>query len=562
MAEAVQLPPADVKTTASHPLDPLTPEEVERAAALVKPRLGDQAAFCSVALVEPPKDALKAYAPGDPLPRRLRFMGFDYPEGEPDGGFDAIVDLSAGTADVSRIAKGQAPIGFADVVRAVRITKEDPGWQAAMRERGVTDFEHVQIDPWPAGGYQHPSIPAGHRAHRAISFVRENKTDNGYARPVQGLIAHVDLTAGRVAHLEDHGTIPLPPEHGRYDAASQPKLRSPLKPLEISQPDGPGFTVEGGSITWGQLAVPRHHAPHQRPRAAPVGSAGMAPGKGDDAPWRSVLHRAALSDMVVPYGDPDPMHGWKHVLDAGEASIGNCANSLMLGCDCLGEIHYLDHVAVKPDGSARLIERAICIHEEDYGILWKHHDGHGQTTEVRRSRRLVVSAFHTVGNYEYGFYWYLYLDGTIQMEAKLTGIVGVSAVNEGEERPEYAPLIAPNLVIAHPPAPVLLPPRLRSRRRHRQCVRSGRGTRLEGADQPRRHELPRHRPPACNRRRGPPQHRRRALPHVEGGRHRHHQPPRQARRLPPEIQAPPQHCWQTPTPRSLPVPDSPNTTSG
>ena len=100
---------------------------------------------------------------------------------------------------------------------------------------------------------------------------------------------------------------------------------------------------------------------------------------------------------------------------------------------------------VKPDGGARLVERAICLHEEDYGILWKHHDAQSQTTEVRRSRRLVVSTFHTVGNYDYGFYWYLYLDGSIQMEVKLTGIVGVSAVRDGEERPAFAPLIAPNL---------------------------------------------------------------------------------------------------------------------
>jgi Cu2+-containing amine oxidase len=109
------------------------------------------------------------------------------------------VDLVAGTVDVQRIENGQAPIGFADVVAAVRITKEDAGWQAAMRKRGIEDFELVQIDPWPAGGYQHPSIPAGHRAHRAIAFVREDKTDNGYARPVQGLIAHVDLTLGKSA---------------------------------------------------------------------------------------------------------------------------------------------------------------------------------------------------------------------------------------------------------------------------------------------------------------------------------------------------------------------------
>ncbi len=439
MAEAAEILPVAV-----HPLEALSEQEVADAAGLVKPHVGERAGFCSVALVEPPKDALIAFAAarGPAPPRKVRFLGYDYPEprdGEaPDGGFDATADLAAGTVEVSRIETGHAPIGFADVVAAVRITKEDAGWQAAMRKRGIEDFEHVQIDPWPAGGYQHPSIPAGHRAHRAIAFVREDKTDNGYARPVQGLIAHVDLTAGIVAHLEDHGVVPLPPEPGRYDAASQPKLRPPLKPLQIAQPEGVGFSVDGNAIAWQgwRFRVTMH----------PINGLVLHElGYQDGDALRPILHRAALSDMVVPYGDTDPMHGWKHVLDAGEASIGNCANSLALGCDCVGEIRYLDHVAVKPDGSPRLIENAICLHEEDYGILWKHHDGHSQTTEVRRSRRLVVSSFHTVGNYEYGFYWYLYLDGTIQMEVKLTGIVGVSAVRDGEERAEFAPLVAPNL---------------------------------------------------------------------------------------------------------------------
>jgi len=424
---------------AMHPLAPLTVDEVNRAGALAKAKLERGAEFCSVALVEPPKEFMGRHRAGDPAPRKLRFLGYDYPDGEaPDGGFDAVVDLASGAVEIARIVKGQAPIGFADVVAAVRITKEDAGWQAAMRRRGIDDFERVQIDPWPAGGYQHPSIPPGHRAHRAISFLREDKTDNGYARPVQGLIAHVDLTAGRVAHLEDYDDVPLPPESGRYDAASQPTLRAPLQPLSIAQAEGPGFAVDGNAVAWQNWRF--------RISVHPINGLVLHQlGYLDGDELRPILHRAALSDMVVPYGDTDPMHRWKHVLDAGEASIGNCVNSLALGCDCVGEIRYLDHVAVKPDGSARLVERAICLHEEDYGILWKHHDGHSQTTEVRRSRRLVVSTFHTVGNYEYGFYWYLYLDGTIQMEVKLTGIVGVSAVRDGEERPQFAPLVAPNL---------------------------------------------------------------------------------------------------------------------
>ena len=425
--------------TVAHPLDPPTLEEIERGASLVKAQLNKRAAFCSVALVEPTKEQINGYGSGPSMSRQLKFCGYDYPDpAKPDGGFEAIVDLTQNQVHLSRIENGQAPIGFVDVVQAISITKEDPGWLAAMHRRGITDIANVQIDPWPAGGYQHPSIPEGHRAHRAIAFLREDKTDNGYARPVQGLIAHVDLTLGKVAHLEDHGDVPLPPEPGRYDAEHQPKLRAPLSKLEITQPDGPGFVVDGHAITWQNWEF--------RVSVHPINGLVLHQlGYRDNGELRPILHRASLSDMIVPYGDPNPMHRWKHVLDAGEAAIGNCVNSLTLGCDCLGEIQYLDHVVVKPDGSARVVERAICIHEEDFGILWKHHDGQSNTTEVRRSRRLVVSVFHTVGNYEYGFYWYLYLDGRIQMEVKLTGIVGVSAIVDGEERSEYAPLIAPNL---------------------------------------------------------------------------------------------------------------------
>src|SRR5207237_2269334 len=90
------------------------------------------------------------------------------------------------------------------------------------------------------------------------------------------------------------------------------------------------------------------------------------------------------------------------------------------------------------------VENAICMHEEDYGILWKHVDGHSGTTEVRRSRRLVVSFIATVGNYEYGFYWYFYLDGSIQLEVKLTGVLSTMAI-DGAVDLTNATQIAPEL---------------------------------------------------------------------------------------------------------------------
>ena len=103
---------------------------------------------------------------------------------------------------------------------------------------------------------------------------------------------------------------------------------------------------------------------------------------------RSILYRASLADMVVPYGDRDPMHTWKHVLDASEASVGNLANSLTLGCDCLGEIHYFDMPTLLADGSVYTIENAICMHEEDYGVLWKHRE-----SAVRNHGSPALAAF-------------------------------------------------------------------------------------------------------------------------------------------------------------------------
>ena len=75
------------------------------------------------------------------------------------------------------------------------------------------------------------------------------------------------------------------------------------------------------------------------------------------------------------------------------------ANSLTNGCDCFGEIHYFDAVLTDSRGNVSITENAICLHEEDYGILWKHTDWRTEHVDVRRSRRLVISFITTVDNY-------------------------------------------------------------------------------------------------------------------------------------------------------------------
>jgi primary-amine oxidase len=141
--------------------------------------------------------------------------------------------------------------------------------------------------------------------------------------------------------------------------------------------------------------------------------------------------------MIVPYRDPTPDHYRRTAFDIGEWGLGFMTTSLELGCDCLGEIAYLDAVVHDSRGEPRTIANAICVHEEDDGILWKHVD-EVTGAEVRRARRLVVSFHATVANYEYLVYWRFYQDGSIECEVRATGLMVTSSFPAGRQPPTGA----------------------------------------------------------------------------------------------------------------------------
>ncbi len=411
-----------------HPLEPLTAEEITAAVAAVRAsgRLTAAARFSTVTLDEPPKDDL------DRAGRRARLV---IVPGAECSLIEATVALPSGeiVAWVEREDVRPA-LGFEESFNAILALHEHDGFKEALAARGITDLDRVQIDPWPTGSF---GIPAedGRRVVRCICFYREEPGSNGYARPIEGLQALVDMARGEVLEVLDLAAAPLPVEAGSYYPEDNGPLRVDLRPLEIAQPDGVSFTVEGNLLRWQRWSLRVSLDPLE-------GLVLHTVGYEDGGRVRSILHRASISEMVVPYGDPGPVHGWKNAFDAGEWGLGRMANSLTLGCDCLGEIHYLDAVMADEQGNPTTTTNAICIHEEDYGILWKHVDLLRGRAEVRRSRRLVVSSIATVGNYEYGFYWYFYLDGSLQLEVKLTGIMSTGA----GEPSVHAPAIAPGLV--------------------------------------------------------------------------------------------------------------------
>jgi primary-amine oxidase len=281
----------------------------------------------------------------------------------------------------------------------------------------------------------------GRRLCASLAYLVERPGDLPYARPIEGLIAYVDLDSMTVTRVLDPDPVPVPADPGRYDAASMPAMREGLRPLEITQPDGPSFTVDGHEIRWQNWRFRWSFNPRE-------GLVLHTIEWDDHGTVRPIIYRAALSEMVVPYGDPDPAHFWMGAFDLGDFGIGRGLNSLRLGCDCLGVIQYFDVVSHDDFGEPLVVEQGVCLHEEDFSILWKHWDFVEDHTEVRRQRRLVISAIGTNLNYDYGYYWYFYLDGSIEFEVKLTGVMQTKAVVDGSAGP-YARLVAPGLAAMH-----------------------------------------------------------------------------------------------------------------
>ncbi len=311
--------------------------------------------------------------------------------------------------------------------------RADPRVREVLAARGITDLDLVLIDTWAFGAHL---LAEEHRTRRlgwADVWRRAEHGANPYANPVTGLHLIVDMDTLELVEIEDDGAIDEPEPMGEYVAKLVPGLtvRDDLRPYEVSQPQGASFTLDGNLLRWGRWSL----------RVGFNGREGLVlhtVGWDEGDRVRSVAHRLSFAEMVVPYRDPTTDHQRRTAFDVGEWGMGFMTTGLELGCDCLGEIAYLDATLHDSQGEPYDIPNAICIHEEDSGVLWKHVDEEAGA-EVRRQRRLVVSFHATVANYEYLVYWRFYADGSIECEVRATGIM-VTTHFAGEQ-PPYGTLV-------------------------------------------------------------------------------------------------------------------------
>lgn len=210
-----------------------------------------------------------------------------------------------------------------------------------------------------------------------------------------------------------------------------------VKPLLISQPEGPSFTVKDGKVKWQGWEF----------RVSPTCREGFAVYDG----WfkgRQVFYRISLSEMTVPYGDPRKPYHRKQAFDLGDCGFGSYGNRLNLGCDCLGVIKYMDGHSIHANGEPITIPNTVCMHEQDDGLLYKHVNYRTLNAVVARKRIFIVQTIATVANYEYIINLKFVSDGSIDIETRATGILSTMPIDENVKVP-WGTIVAPNCMAAY-----------------------------------------------------------------------------------------------------------------
>jgi len=427
-----------------HPLDPLAPDEIDAARQILaaEEELSEQSRYIEITLKEPSKAAMRAYEnEGEPVDRRAKIVVRDKAEHET---YEGVVSLEEETVRRwDNLPDAQPRMIGEEFVEVEEIVTSHEEFRQAVRKRGA-DPDLAIVTAWSAGyDFVPEDIDRDRRLAHGVSWVKGSEDEQGanaYNRPLSGIHAWVDLDEKEVIKLIDTGvTNPdvvdnLETYHYREENR---ELRDDLTPYNVVQPEGPSWEVEGREVSWQNwhLRVGFNHR---------EGLVLYDIEYDDGGERRSIVNRASFPEVSTPYNDPDPDHYWKTPFDVGEYGLGRLANSLTEGCDCLGYMHYFDAILNGPDGEPAVIENAICLHEEDYGLLWKHHDWRVGDDEVRRNRRLVVSFISTIGNYDFAFYWYFYQDGSIEAQVRLTGCNATGLTAPGETESGYAEMVGPD----------------------------------------------------------------------------------------------------------------------
>lgn len=419
-----------------HPFDPITEAEIRLATKLVKDLNGSNYVhFTQLDRVDPPKKETLKYLDierygGGELPDIPRRVYAYYYLNDQMPVYKALVNVSYGHIITNQaIGDGACGPQLPDDLKDMEAVLYDhPAVQAEIKKLRLPSHIHVCCDTWMYGtdsddvevpliqGYMYLKVDHPDANHYSIplsfspvfellskKFVRMDFLPAGFDEKTIGTQPWLEVKA-----VEYHP-----------DLNGETTLRD-IKPLIVQQPEGASFTIEGSKVKWQGWEF----------RVATNAREGVVlydvHFKG-----RSLFYRIALNEMTVPYGDPRAPYHRKQAFDLGDCGFGVNANQLSLGCDCLGVIKYLDTLRVNRDGEPVLLNNTVCIHEQDYGILFKHMNYRNGNSIVTRRREFVIQTIATVGNYEYIINFVLDQVGAITVQVRATGILSTMPIEPG-----------------------------------------------------------------------------------------------------------------------------------
>ncbi len=411
-----------LQPTVHHPLDALTSEEYTKTYNLLQSagKLAEKTIFASVLLREPPKSEVMTWKPGKPMPRKVDVVLLT-----DNKSYEAVIDLTASKLESYKELKNyQAPMTETEMHSFDDILKKDPRVVEALTQRGITDTRLVTCYVTPAGYVGLEEQVEGKRIGWGGCTYTAN-AKYAWDREVPGIFFVVDIADKKIVRFTDYGGGPLPPTTSIYDADGGPALPG-TQPILISQPNGPSFTIKDGEITWQNWKF-RFRLD---PRVGPVVNLVTYMDAGKP---RSVMYEGELSEMYVPYQDPEETWNSHVFLDAGEyftnTGSGGIIKPLLAGVDCPAYATFFSGTFTHDNGTPYVRPQLACLFERVSGDpAWRHWDEDTYAVSGRPTRELVFRTVATVGNYDYLFDWRFEQDASITVGVGATGILEVKAV--------------------------------------------------------------------------------------------------------------------------------------
>ncbi|PSN61718.1 hypothetical protein BS50DRAFT_578232 [Corynespora cassiicola Philippines] len=432
----------------AHPLDPITPPEISAAVHIL--RLGVSPASIRlkvVDLLESPKSNVLSWISDDTVVIERKAKIYYHVLGSPSL-WKAIVNITGSTLEIAEeLPDVQGPVDYWEWERVHDACNSHPEVLAEIAKLKLPPNAKVINDPW---AYGTDNAQERRRLFQCYMYIvlSEDPEANHYSLPAPFspvFDAHtlelcwIDrLPLGLGAEAEEtQPWNPVKPVEYSAGILGKDFFRKDLKPLRISQPQGPSFAVTGQCISWQKWKFHLGWNLREGPVLNNVSYDG-----------RSLFYRVSMSEMTVPYGDPRSPYHRKQAFDLGDSGFGLTSNTLSLGCDCLGHIRYFDGWRCSSDGQPVLMKNVVCMHEVDQGIGWKHTNFRNGQASIVRDRQLLIQCTATVANYEYILAFVLDQAANLHVEVKATGIVSTMPSNIDVHHP-WGTTVAPRVLAAN-----------------------------------------------------------------------------------------------------------------